>query len=62
MGLLFTEISEELGTFFFRVELLLFQGKSGDTLILRNLRNQCEITLLLHPEDLSISRMLSMLS
>ena len=45
---------------FFSIELLLFEGKSGETLIFRNIGNLCEITLLLYPEDLRISRVLSM--
>ena len=45
---------------FFRIELLSFEGKSGETLILRNISNLCEIKMLLYPEDLRISRVLSM--
>jgi hypothetical protein len=48
MGLLFIEISEELGTSFFKIEL---EGKTGDTPILRNFGKLCEITLFLYPED-----------
>jgi hypothetical protein len=44
---------------FFRIGL---EDKSGDTLILRNFGKLCEITLLLYPEDLSISGVLSMLT
>ena len=44
---------------FLRIEL---EGKNRDTLILRNVSNLCEITLLLYPEDLSISHVSSMLS
>ena len=38
---------------YFRIELLLFEGKSADSLIPRNHGNLCDITLLLHPEDLT---------